>query len=62
MNWDYYESVLRFQRILDAQGISEALKECGAKEGDLVMIGKAKSTEDRQAELPILFVKWTRLQ
>jgi GTP-binding protein len=47
MNWDYYESVLRFQRILDAQGISEALKECGAKEGDLVMIGKAKSAEDR---------------
>ena len=39
MNWDYYESVDRFQRILDAQGISEALKEQGAKEGDLVMIG-----------------------
>ena len=39
MNWDYYESVDRFQRILDAQGISATLKENGAKEGDLVMIG-----------------------
>ena len=40
MNWDYYESVQRFHRILDAQGISEALKEEGAQEGDLVMIGE----------------------
>ena len=40
MNWDYYESVQRFHRILDAQGISEALKEEGAQEGDLVMIGQ----------------------
>ena len=39
MNWDYYESVQRFHRILDAQGISEALKDEGAQEGDLVMIG-----------------------
>lgn len=39
MNWDYYESVDRFQRILDASGITAALKENNAKEGDLVMIG-----------------------
>jgi GTP-binding protein len=26
-NWDYYESVQRFQRILEAEGISAALKE-----------------------------------
>lgn len=37
-NWDYFESLLRFQRIMDADGISNALKERGAKEGDLVMI------------------------
>jgi Obg family GTPase CgtA-like protein len=43
-NWDYYESVMRFQRILDAHGISEALKEVGAKEGDLVMIGELTAT------------------
>eukprot|EP00981_Chlorochromonas_danica_P008350 scaffold2136_cov170-Ochromonas_danica.AAC.4 len=38
-NWDYYESVLRFQRIMEAQGISDALEEAGAVQGDLVMIG-----------------------
>eukprot|EP01038_Epipyxis_sp_PR26KG_P006623 gene6623-9091_t len=38
-NWDYYESVQRFQRILEAEGITSALAEAGAKEGDLVMIG-----------------------
>lgn len=37
-NWNYFESLLRFQRILEAQGIHDALKEHGAKEGDLVMI------------------------
>lgn len=39
MNWDYYESVQRFQRILEAMGISERLAKEGAVEGDLVMIG-----------------------
>lgn len=39
MNWDYSESLQRFQRILEAQGISESLANLGAKQGDLVMIG-----------------------
>ena len=39
MNWDYYEAVQRFQRILDAQGVTEALKIAGAEQGDLIMIG-----------------------
>lgn len=38
-NWDYYEAIQRFQRILEAEGIIAELKENGAKEGDLVMIG-----------------------
>lgn len=38
-NWDYYEAAMRFQRILEARGVTAALKERGAKEGDLVMIG-----------------------
>jgi GTP-binding protein len=38
-NWEYYEALQRFQRILDAEGISDALQEAGAKQGDLVMIG-----------------------
>ena len=40
MNWDYYEAVQRFQRILDAQGVTEALKIAGAEQGDLIMIGE----------------------
>lgn len=38
-NFDYYEALQRFQRILEAEGISAALKERGAVDGDLVMIG-----------------------
>ena len=38
-NWDYYEAVTRFQRILDAQGITAALEEAGAKQGDMIVIG-----------------------
>jgi len=38
-NWDYYESALRFQRILEAMGISQALLEAGVQVGDLVTIG-----------------------
>ena len=32
-NWDYYEAVERFQRILDATGINKALRKRGAREG-----------------------------
>ena len=39
-NWDYYEAIQRFQRILEAEGIIAALSDAGAIEGDLVMIGE----------------------
>ena len=32
-NWNYYESVRRFQRILEARGISKALRAAGATQG-----------------------------
>jgi hypothetical protein len=38
-NWDYYEAVRRFQRILEAEGIAQALREAGARQGDTVSIG-----------------------
>ena len=38
-NWDYYESGLRFQRILSAMGISDALREQGVSDGDTVLFG-----------------------
>ncbi|MCB0097757.1 MAG: GTPase ObgE [Caldilineaceae bacterium] len=38
-NWDYYEAAMRFQRILDAMGISKALKNAGVADGDTIQIG-----------------------
>jgi GTP-binding protein len=37
-NWDYYEAGMRFQRILRAMGIRDALREAGIQEGDTVQI------------------------
>ncbi len=39
-NWDYYEAGMRFQRILKALGISDALREAGIQEGDTVQIAE----------------------
>jgi len=38
-NWDQYESAARFQRVLEAMGITMALREAGVEEGDTVYIG-----------------------
>ncbi len=38
-NWEYYEAAARFQRILEALGISQALEAAGIKDGDVVRIG-----------------------
>jgi len=38
-NWDQYESQARFQRILEAMGVTMALREAGVTEGDTVFVG-----------------------
>jgi GTP-binding protein len=38
--WDYDEAILRFQRILDTLGVTEALRQAGVQEGDTVFIGE----------------------
>jgi len=38
-NWDLPEAVLRFQRILEALGVRQALEEAGVQPGDTVLIG-----------------------
>ncbi len=38
-NWNYYEAIARFQRILEAMGIRQALQQAGVREGDTVLIG-----------------------
>ena len=37
--WEHYQSVNRFQRILEAIGIDQALRNAGIQEGDTVFIG-----------------------
>ncbi|MCB9138911.1 MAG: GTPase ObgE [Caldilineaceae bacterium] len=41
-NWDYYEAAMRFQRILRAMGIRDALGEAGVQEGDTVHIANVE--------------------
>ena len=38
--WEYYDAVMRFQRILEALGITEALRAKGIQEGNTVRIGE----------------------
>ncbi len=42
--WNYYEAGMRFQRILRAMGISDALREGGIQDGDTVRIGDVELT------------------
>lgn len=39
-NWDYTESLKRFQSVLDACGVNKTLVKLGVKEGDTVVIGE----------------------
>jgi GTP-binding protein len=41
-NWDLDESAARFQRILEAMGITMALREAGVVEGDTVFVGEVE--------------------
>jgi GTP-binding protein len=41
-NWNYYEAAMRFQRILRAMGITDALRASGVKDGDTVRIGETE--------------------
>jgi GTP-binding protein len=38
--WELDEAVARFQRILEAVGIYQAMKDAGVHQGDVVRIGK----------------------
>lgn len=38
-NWDYFESAMRFQRLLTAWGVRDELQRQGVAEGDTVLIG-----------------------
>ena len=38
--WEYFQSVRRFQRIMETLGIDQALREAGVQQGDTVYIGE----------------------
>jgi GTPase len=53
-NWDYFEAVLRFQRVLKACGLWKTLEKRGVAEGDTVVIGEVEfrwSSEQREGQL-----------
>ncbi|KAG0567817.1 hypothetical protein KC19_7G163600 [Ceratodon purpureus] len=39
-NWEYFESVRRFQHVLVASGVNRSLREQGVREGDTVIVGQ----------------------
>lgn len=41
-DWDNHEAVARFQRVMTALGVTQALEEAGAESGDTVIIGDAE--------------------
>lgn len=50
-NWDYYESIKRFQKVLDAAGINAALRAKGIREGDTVVIHESEfNWQDDQSD------------
>ena len=42
VNFDDYESIQYFQRVLDRNGINKKLESMGIEEGDTVRIGEAE--------------------
>jgi Obg family GTPase CgtA-like protein len=49
-NFDQWESVERFQRVLDRAGISDELNKMGIEEGDTVQIGDFEMTWGDEGE------------
>lgn len=61
-NWDYYESLKRFQTILDASGVTKALRGAGVKEGDTVVIGDMEMEWSNDQSEGALFDRWENNQ
>jgi GTP-binding protein len=40
--WEYHEGVLRAQRVLEAMGVIEALRQAGVQPDDTVRIGNVE--------------------
>jgi Obg family GTPase CgtA-like protein len=52
-NWEYYEAVKRFQKVLDASGVNQELKRRGVREGDTVVLGEVSRLGLTVSNLPL---------
>jgi len=57
-DWSYYEAAKRFQGVLDASGVTRALRAAGVKEGDTVVIGDLEFEHSDSVSEASLFERW----
>eukprot|EP00889_Picochlorum_renovo_P001589 jgi/Picre1/28619/NNA_004019.t1 len=57
-DWSYYEATRRFQGVLDAAGITKALRARGIKEGDTVVIGDMEFEHSDDVSEGAIYEKW----
>ena len=57
-NWDYFEATLRFQRVLQACGVSASLRAQGVEEGDSVVIGGVEFAWSNDQTDGALYESW----
>lgn len=57
-DWSYYEAAKRFQGVLDAAGITSALKARGVQDGDTVVIGEVEFEHSEDTSEGSLYEKW----
>lgn len=58
-DWSYYEATRRFQGVLDAAGITKALRAKGIKEGDTVVIGDMEFEHSEDVSDGAMYEKWS---
>ncbi|GFR45678.1 hypothetical protein Agub_g7092 [Astrephomene gubernaculifera] len=59
-NWDYYEAVRRFQRVLEVSGINGALRAKGVRQGDTVVIGDMEFSWSDDKSDAAVYDGWVR--
>lgn len=59
-DWSYYEATRRFQGVLDAAGITKALRAKGIQEGDTVIIGEMEFEHSDERSEGVMVEKFHR--
>ncbi|CAG9462771.1 unnamed protein product [Pedinophyceae sp. YPF-701] len=61
-NFDYFESLRRFQAVLEASGIARALETEGVREGEAVVIGELEFSWSFDRSEGAMYEKWRETQ